>query len=163
MKVWVIGALGLVLIIIFYTILIVGGFFEVKSRTDLVGEKITVSVDKNWYELTEDIKVTLTNNLSNSIFIDGCRPYVVEGRPTIDGKILSDWAIVWMQKCETERIAEKIRPFSSKEFSMPAFVFDGELRISIDYYTECEEEKAISYAKCKNTSMIKSEPFIIIS
>ena len=163
MKVWVILALGLVLIIIFYSILILGGFFDVQSKSDIVGERITVSVDKNWYNLNENIKISLGNNLSNSIFIDGCKPYVVEGRPIINGKILDDWAIVWMQKCETERIAEKIRPFSSKEFEMPSFIFEGELRIVVDYYSECEEEKAISYAKCSNTSTVRSEPFIIIT
>ncbi|RLG21386.1 hypothetical protein DRN74_02380 [Candidatus Micrarchaeota archaeon] len=164
MKGWVIIVLGLILVSFFYALLIVGGFFKIKPyRAKMVGEGVFVSVDKNWYETNESITITFTNNLSNAVFLDGCRPYVIEGRPVKDGRIISDWAVVWAQNCKIEKIAYKVKPYTSIDFTMPAFNFEGELRVSVDYYEGCDSGKSISYSHCKNTSTVRSESFIIIT
>jgi hypothetical protein len=127
----------------------------------VVGESISVSVDRNWYDLNGTVRILFTNNLSESVWLDGCSPYVVEGRPLVNGKLVSDWAVVCMRTCGTEEIAGKVRPFSSMEYNLPAFTFSGEMRVSMDYYTGCGDDRPISYAKCANTSAIKSGAFVI--
>lgn len=162
MKGWTIIALGLALMGVFFSVLIWGGFFDFEARqARLVGESVGVSLDRNWYEMNDTIRVTFTNNLSESVFLDGCQTFSIEGRPVIGGKIMKDWAVVWMQKCDAERVAKKIRPYSQNVFAMPAFAFDGELRIAVEYYLGCGEGKAIPYAKCSNTSAIRSGIFYI--
>jgi hypothetical protein len=110
---------------------------------------VSVSTDKDKYELNQSITVSIHNRGHDPIFFGGCNDFIVE-------KWEGEWKVDIQKICIWEGFPEKLLPRSKKNYEIH-IEKEGTYRIRFEYGIGCEEGKPLSQASCSLFKTIYSE------
>lgn len=120
-------------------------------------EKITYAVDKTRYGLNEEIKLSITNESSKSIFLVPCQYF-----NTFEKRENNSWKPVLLDNCgavtaPSPDIFEKI-PIKEKQNISAVALGEGIWRGVSNIYTDCQKAEISS---CKGKKVVYSNEFKI--
>jgi hypothetical protein len=119
---------------------------------------VTVTTDRQGYQSTDTIQVTLTNNTKASVFVGGCSVFHWESKDAY-----GVWTVLGPnQICVWEGYAGEVKAGATHVESLPAKHL-GTLRLGAGYGIGCASEKPLSQAGCAVTGTALSPSFVVKS
>lgn len=138
--------------------LIADKFLNYDSRPLLLverEEKVIITLDKSEYQTGESIKISIKNNLGESIFLGGCNQYGLEAKE--NGQWEEEPPL---KQCVWEGYGLKVNSKETANYSLDTQK-EGTFRINVGYAKGCEDNKPVSQANCKADDIAYSAEFTV--
>jgi hypothetical protein len=116
---------------------------------------ITVVTDKSTYSPGQNVKATLSNGSTASVFLAGCAAYAVERK---EGGVFVDKGTT--VDCAWEGNAKEVKPGASLTENVYPYQ-GGTYRIRADHGLGCLPQKPLSSASCASFGKVHSAPFVV--
>ena len=118
-----------------------------------IEQQVTITTDKTEYEQGEVIKLSVRNNLDESICFESCNTYCFQKKNVV-------WREYLMKMCEVNFITECINSSEIKEFKIKLSEVDfekGVYKIAVPIYKGCQNKEF----PCEESKRIYSNEFTI--
>lgn len=123
--------------------------------TPAAEEGVILTVEKKEYQIGEAVRISVKNNLAETIFLGGCNQFDLESKENDQWKIESP-----LKNCIWEGNAVKINSKEIANYTFDAFK-SGTFRINISYSKGCNDGKPVSQANCKASNVKYSAEFTV--
>lgn len=119
-------------------------------------EKVVVTVGKTEYQKGETVRISVKNNLAETVFLGGCNQFDLARKEN------NEWVMEQpLKMCVWEGNAVKIYSKGIAEYAFNASKL-GTFRINVGYSQGCEDKKPVSQANCKADNIAYSAEFTVV-